>query len=50
VFEVRIGSRTLVLLFHPDAVEHVTVADGASTTRLPEYGNDVNEKNVNDVD
>jgi hypothetical protein len=33
VFQVRIGSRTLTFLFHPDAVEHVTVEEGASTTK-----------------
>jgi len=36
LFQVRIGSRTLVCLFHPDAVEHITVADAASPTRAQE--------------
>lgn len=33
LFQVRIGSRTFVCLFHPDAVEHVAVADGANAAK-----------------
>ncbi len=29
------GSRTVVCLFHPDAVEHVMVADGATSPAAP---------------